>query len=114
MTEIHGDRNIDNILGRFDTEQNGPVALIDPRGVPVLGDLQGIGIEHGDYVYDVSKLLFSLAGFSEIRKRLSDVDVNVDGQSYTLTIRQHPGIDTVDGVAYRLIQELVEDEVIRK
>lgn len=84
LTEIYGDLNIYNILGRLGSEQNEPVALINPRGVLLLGDLQDKGIEPSDYVYNVSKLLFSLTGFLEIRKQLYDLDA--DGQSYTLTI----------------------------
>jgi hypothetical protein len=103
LTEIHGDLNIYNILGRFDSEQNEPVALINPRGVPLLGDSQGKGIEYSDYAYDVSKLLFSLTSSSEIRKGLFDLVADVDGQFYSLTIRQHPGVNTVDGIAYQLI-----------
>ncbi|KAJ4307312.1 hypothetical protein N0V88_000695 [Collariella sp. IMI 366227] len=114
LMEIHGNLKIHNILGRLDTEQNEPVALINPRGVHLLGDSQGKAIEHGDYAYDVSKLLFSLTGFSEIRKGLFDLVADVGRQSYTLTIRQHPGIDTVDGVAYRLFQELAGDDAMRR
>ncbi|KAJ4307336.1 hypothetical protein N0V88_000719 [Collariella sp. IMI 366227] len=93
---------------------NEPVTLINPRGVHLLGDSQGKGIEHGDYAYDVSKLLFSLTGLSRIRKGLFDLVADTGRQSYTLTIRQHPGIDTVDGVAYRLFQELAGNDVMRR
>ncbi|KAH6855722.1 pyridoxal phosphate-dependent transferase [Chaetomium sp. MPI-CAGE-AT-0009] len=92
LTEIYGNLNIYNILGRLDPEQNKPVALIDPCGVPLLDDSQNKGFECGNYGYNVSKLLFSLTGFSEIRKRLYNFDT--DGQSYTLTIQQHPGRNT--------------------
>lgn len=58
--------------------------LIDPRGVPLLDDDSDKRFERGDYGYDVSKLLFSLMGFSEVRKRL--FDYSADGNSLA-----HPG-----------------------
>ena len=75
LTEIHGDLNIHNILSRLDPNDKEDVALIDPHGVPLLGD---------DYYYDVSKLLFSLTGFSEIRKRR--FEYSSDGDSHELRI----------------------------
>lgn len=38
LNVIHGDLNIYNILRRLGSELNEPVALINPRSVPLLGD----------------------------------------------------------------------------
>lgn len=110
LSEIHGDLNIHNILGQLDPKEDEPVKLIDPRGVPLLDDSDGKVFERGDYVYDVSKLLFSLTGFSEIRKKL--YDFSVDGDLYELKIKQHPGSETMNGAARILLPALVANEVV--
>ncbi|KAF9269966.1 hypothetical protein L218DRAFT_4584 [Marasmius fiardii PR-910] len=119
LSEIHGDLNIHNILARLDPDDKEPVALIDPRGVPLLSDSEAEAkddddkvFERGDYCYDVSKLLFSLTGFLEIRKQLFDFSANDD--SYTLTIQQHPGYDTMNGAAHMLIPALASNKVMRQ
>ncbi|KAF9872940.1 hypothetical protein CkaCkLH20_09450 [Colletotrichum karsti] len=112
LNEIHGDLNIHNILSHLDPDQDEPVALIDPRGVPLLDHSDDKIFERGDYAYDVSKLLFSLTGFSEIRKKL--YNMSADGQSYQLEIQQHPGSDTMTGAAHRLIPELASNAIVRR
>jgi hypothetical protein len=102
LSEIHGDLNIHNVLSRLDPAGDKPEALIDPRGVPLLGD----------YCYDVSKLLFSLNGFSEIRKRL--FDYSATGDSYRLGLKQHPGVDTMSGASHMLIKALADNETTRQ
>ncbi|KAK2022056.1 hypothetical protein LX32DRAFT_520416, partial [Colletotrichum zoysiae] len=112
LNEIHGDLNIHNILSHLDPEQDEPVALIDPRGVPLLDNSDDKVFERGDYAYDVSKLLFSLTGFSEVRKKL--YNMSTDGQSYQLKIQQHPGSDTMASAAHLLIPALASNEVLRR
>lgn len=93
LTEIHGDLNIQvlsvlfflllhKIHGSFHFQNilcllEEPAAetglkkfmFIDPRGVVLLNELTSeTGFERGDYAYDLSKILFSLEGFAEIRK----------------------------------------------
>lgn len=112
LSEIHGDLNIHNILSHFDPDQDEPVALIDPRGVPLLDNSAGKVFECGDYAYDVSKLLFSLTGFSEVRKKL--YSISADGESYQLEVQQHPGSDTMIGSAHLLIPELASNAAVRR
>lgn len=69
LGEIHGDLNIHNILCQLESEDYDTIVLIDPRGVTLLNGSVEKRIEHGNYAYDISKLTFSLAGFSEIRKK---------------------------------------------
>ncbi|CUS11819.1 unnamed protein product, partial [Tuber aestivum] len=57
-------------------------------------------------------MLFSLTGFSEIRKRL--FDYSTDGDSHKLTIRQHPGSDTMNGAAHALIPAPASNEAMRQ
>lgn len=112
LNEIHGDLNIHNILSRLNPGENEGVTLIDPRGVPLLGgDDSDKNFERGDYVYDISKLLFSLTGFSEIRKRL--FDYTAEGDSHSLTVIPHPGSDTINEAAHLLIPELAANRTIR-
>ncbi|KAF9773491.1 hypothetical protein IL306_008681 [Fusarium sp. DS 682] len=115
LSEIHGDLNIHNILGRLNPEDQESVALIDPRGVPLRtdsGDMDDKVFERGDYCYDISKLLFSLTGFSEIRKRL--FVYSADDDSHTLTIQQHPGLKTTKGAAFKLLPALISNKVMRQ
>ncbi|KAI9826024.1 MAG: hypothetical protein M1826_006822 [Phylliscum demangeonii] len=112
LSEIHGDLNIHNVLSRLDPAGDEPEALIDPRGVPLLGDDVEKVFERGDYCYDVSKLLFSLTGFSEIRKRLFDYSAKED--SYRLELKQHPGADTMNGAGHMLIKALVDNDTMRQ
>ncbi|KAH9055023.1 hypothetical protein EDB87DRAFT_1356274 [Lactarius vividus] len=96
LSEIHGDLNIHNILCVLEPGANRPFVLIDPRGVALLDESASVdGFEPGDYSYDLSKLSFSLSGFSEIRKGLYSLERT--GESYKLSIRQHPGSDTIVG-----------------
>lgn len=112
LSEIHGDLNIHNVLSRLDPQEGEPEALIDPRGVPLLRDDTEKGFERGDYGYDISKLLFSLTGFSDIRKRL--FEYSAAGDSHRLKIKKHPGSDTMDGAANTLIQELAVNSTMRR
>lgn len=112
LNEIHGDLNIHNILSRLNPDEDEDLALIDPRGVPLLGDNLDKKFERGDYLYDISKLLFSLTGFSEIRKRL--FNYAADGDSHWLTIAPHPGSDTMNEAAHLLIPELVANQTVRR
>lgn len=89
LSEIYGDLNIYNVLSRLGPAGDEPEAFIDPRGVPLLGDDVEKVSERGDYYYyDVSKLLFSLTGISEIRKRFFDYSAKED--SYRLELKQYP------------------------
>lgn len=110
-SEIHGDLNIHNVLSRLDQAVDVPEALIDPRGVPLLGDDVENVFERGDYCYDVSKLLFSLTGFSEIRKRL--FHYSTKGDSYQLELKQHPGTDTMKGAGQMLVKALADNKTMR-
>jgi hypothetical protein len=114
LNEIHGDLNIHNVLGRLDCKHSQPVVLIDPRGVPLLNDSEDESkkFERGDYCYDISKLLFSLTGFSEIRKGL--FDYSTDGESHQIKIQRHPGSSTMSGAAELLIPALKSDKVIER
>lgn len=115
LSEIHGDLNIHNILCRLDSNNDPTVALIDPRGVPLLDDSsegKGKVFERGDYCYDISKLLFSLRGFSEIRRRL--FDYSTDGNSHKLDILRHPGSLTMNGAADLLISALASHKLIKR
>ena len=112
LSEIHGDLNIHNVLSRLDTEDDEDVVLIDPRGVPLLDDDSDKVFECGDYCYDISKLLFSLTGFSKIRKGL--FNYSSAGDSHSLIIHQHPGLDTTNGAARLLIPELEASKVMRQ
>ncbi|CAJ2514327.1 Uu.00g024460.m01.CDS01 [Anthostomella pinea] len=112
LSEIHGDLNIQNVLTRLDPDDDEDIALIDPRGVPLLGNDSNKVFERGDYCYDISKLPFSLGGFSEIRKQL--IDYTVDGDSHSLKIQQHPGSDTMDGAAHLLIPKLAVNKVMKQ
>ncbi|KAI0031626.1 hypothetical protein K488DRAFT_51731 [Vararia minispora EC-137] len=112
LSEIHGDLNINNVLSRLDPEEDEPEALIDPRGVPLLGDDEAKVFERGDYCYDVSKLLFSLTGFSEIRKRL--FEFSADDDSYQLKIKQHPGSDTMNGAANIFINAIAANDIMKR
>ena len=112
LSEIHGDLNIHNVLSRLDPDDDECLALIDPRGVPLLGDDIGEIFERGDYCYDVSKLLFSLTGFSEIRKRL--FAYSADGDSHMVKIRQHPGSETMNGAAEMLMPKLKANKIMRQ
>ncbi|KAI0503167.1 hypothetical protein F5B22DRAFT_652313 [Xylaria bambusicola] len=97
-------------LGGIRSEDSEDVALnIDPRGVPLLGDDSQKMFERGDYCYDVSKLLFSLTGFSEIRKPL--FEYSTDGDSHSLMIKQHPGSDTMSGTAHLLLPRLAMNKM---
>ncbi|KAH8847100.1 hypothetical protein MCOR01_000543 [Pyricularia oryzae] len=49
LNEIHGDLNIHNILSRLNPDEDEDLALIDPRGVPLLGDNSDKKFERGDY-----------------------------------------------------------------
>ncbi|KAH9204640.1 hypothetical protein DL95DRAFT_495398 [Leptodontidium sp. 2 PMI_412] len=111
LSEIHGDLNIYNVLSRLNPEEDKPLALIDPRGVLLLGSSDSKAFERGDYCYNISKLLSSLTGFSEIRKRL--FDYSADGDSHKLTMQQHPGSNTMNSAAHMLIPALASNEVIR-
>lgn len=113
LSEIHGDLNIHNVLSRLDSHDHQSVAVIDPRGVPLLGssDVNGKVFERGDYCYDISKLLFSLTGFSEIRRRL--FEYSTDGKSHKLEIQQHPGSITMRGAADLFIPTLLSDKAVR-
>lgn len=112
LNEVHGDLNIHNVLHRLDPNHQDDIALIDPRGVPLLGDNAHKVFERCDYCYDVSKLLFSLTGFSEIRKRLFKYSCN--GDSHNLSILSHPGSDTMNGAATRLIPALTSNKDMRR
>ena len=112
LSEIHGDLNIYNVLSRLDPEDDEPEALIDPRGVPLLGDDEGKAFERGDYCYDVSKLIFSLTGFSEIRKRL--FEYSTDGESHKLKMKEYPGSETMNGAANMLIKSITTNDVMRQ
>ncbi|KAH8979346.1 hypothetical protein EDB92DRAFT_1904988 [Lactarius akahatsu] len=113
LSEIHGDLNIHNVLSRLNPQPgDDPEALIDPRGVPLLSDDTGRGFERGDYCYDVSKMLFSVTGFSDIRKRLFSYSAN--GDSHNLTIKEHPGAETMSGLAKRLVWELAANTGMRQ
>lgn len=113
LTEIHGDLNIHNVLSCLDPEDDKNVVLIDPRGVPLLGDDSDKKVfERGDYCYDISKLLFSLTGFSEIRKDF--FDYSFDDDSHSLAINKHPGSDTMFGAAHTLIPELKANKMMEQ
>ncbi|KAK0130375.1 hypothetical protein ONS96_000895 [Cadophora gregata f. sp. sojae] len=112
LGEIHGDLNIHNVLSRLDPEEDEPLALIDPRGVSLLGSSDDKTFERGDYCYDISKLLFSLTGFSEIRKRF--FDYSADDDSHKLTIQNHPGSDTMNGAAHMLIPALAANTLMKQ
>lgn len=111
LTEIHGDLNIYNVLSRLDPNDKEDVALIYPRGVPLLGDDLDKKLERSDYCYDVSKLLFSLTGFLEIRKRY--FKYSSDGDSHKLEILRHPGSDNMNGAAARLIPALASSKEMK-
>ncbi|KAL7963204.1 hypothetical protein V8C34DRAFT_300525 [Trichoderma compactum] len=89
LSEIHGDLNIHNILSRLDPKDEESVALIDPRGVPLLADF---GHE------EAFRLL--------CRRRLP--------HTHDLTIQQHPGLDTTNGAALTLLPALASDKVVKK
>ncbi|KAG8988225.1 hypothetical protein FRB93_004172 [Tulasnella sp. JGI-2019a] len=113
LSEIHGDLNVHNVLTRLDPKDgDDPEALIDPRGVPLLGDDEEKVFECGNYCYDVSKLLFSLTSFSDIRKQL--FKYSVDGNSHKLELKQHPGSDTMSGAANTLILALAANDTMRQ
>ena len=112
LTEIHGDLNIHNVLSRLDPNDEENVALIDPRGVPLLNNSVHKVLECGDYCYDISKLLFSLTGFSEIRK--GRFKYSSSGDSHELRILHHPGSDTMNGAAAQLIPALVSNKEMRE
>ncbi|KAH9029676.1 hypothetical protein EDB85DRAFT_1508217 [Lactarius pseudohatsudake] len=113
LNEIHGDLNIHNILCVLEPGANRPFVLIDPRGVDLLSESASVdGFEPGDYCYDLSKLLFSLSGFSEIRKGLYSLERT--GESYKLSIRQHPGSDTMVGADRGFIAALASNESLSR
>ncbi|KAM3509997.1 hypothetical protein MY11210_006102 [Beauveria gryllotalpidicola] len=111
LTEIRGDLNIHNVLRRLNLDEDKDVALIDPRGVPLLGGDAHKKFEPGDYCYDISKLLFSLTGFSEIRKRYLEYSSSND---HRLKILRHPGSDTMNGAAARLIPAISSNQEMRR
>jgi hypothetical protein len=113
LSEIHGDLNIHNILCMLEPGANRPFVLIDPRGVALLDESASVdGFEPGDYGYDLSKLLFSLSGFSEIREGLYSLERT--GESYKLSIRQHPGSDTMAGADRGFIAALASNESLSR
>ncbi|KAF8859557.1 hypothetical protein BDZ45DRAFT_673299 [Acephala macrosclerotiorum] len=94
LGEFHGDLNLHNILCQLKPDAERPVVLIDPRGVPLLPQFAGLGTyEPGDYSYDISKLKFSLSGFSEIRKGF--YSLRDEGESFELRMKVHPGSHTL-------------------
>jgi hypothetical protein len=93
LGDIHGDLNLHNVLCQLDPTADRPVILIDPRGVPRLDGFEISQCEPGDYPYDISKLTFSLSGFSEMRKGFYDFLCN--GDTFELHLREHPGTDTL-------------------
>lgn len=110
LSEIHGDLNIHNILCQLDPHAKQPVRLIDPRGVPLLDENDTTkAFELGDYVYDLSKLKFSLSGFAEIRKGLYTLQREDEDGSYELLIGIHPGSTTMVGADRDFITMLSSD-----
>jgi hypothetical protein len=57
-------------------------------------------------------LLFSLTGFSEIRKRL--FVYSAEGDAHKLEIKQHPGSDTMNGAANMLIKALASNDAMKQ
>lgn len=105
LGEIHGDLNIHNILCQLRPDANRPVVLVDPRGVPLLRNFAGLDIlEPGDYAYDLSKLKFSLSGFSEIRKGF--YKVQGEGRSFEFFIKDHPASDILRSADHGFIRML--------
>lgn len=115
LSEVHGDLNIHNILCQLDGDDTRKVVLIDPRGVLLLDDSakNSREFELGDYCYDISKLKFSLSGFSEIRKGLYSFER--DGESFKLAInKKHPGSSTMDGADREFFDKLCSDSRFTK
>jgi len=113
LGEIHGDLNLHNVLCQLKSDADRPIVLIDPRGVPLLHEFAGAAaFEPGDYSYDISKLKFSLSGFSEIRKGL--YTLQAEGKSFELLIKDHPGSDTMRGADRGLFVTLSSNERLLK
>ncbi|KAI1172211.1 PLP-dependent transferase [Nemania sp. FL0916] len=113
--EIHGDLTIHNLLATLDPSEARELVLINPRGGPLIDEsataavLQGErAFEPGDYAYDLSKLLFSISGSSEIRKGLYKFHQADDG-SYRLAIRYHRGTETMLGTSRGFLDALESD-----
>lgn len=114
LSELHGDLSLHNILCQLEPGADRPIVLIDPRGVPLLGEFADSlnALEPGDYCYDLSKLKFSLSGFAEIRKGLFSFQ---DGsQSFKLGFQNHPGSDTMTGADRGFIKTLLSNERLRQ
>lgn len=111
--EIHGDLNLYNILCQLGPDADRPIVLIDPGGDPLLHEFTKLkAFEPGDYSYDISKLKFSLSRFSEIRNGY--YNLQDQGQSFELFIKDHPGSDTIHGANCRLIATLSSNERLIK
>lgn len=110
LSEIHGDLNIHNILCQLDPNKNRAVVLIDPRGVPLLDDSinNSKAFEAGDYAYDLSKLLFSVSGFSEIRKGY--YELHHSDNSFQLSIKHNQGTETMVGASRGFFDALESDD----
>ncbi|KAI1359664.1 hypothetical protein F5Y08DRAFT_319023 [Xylaria arbuscula] len=114
ISEIHGDLNIHNLLATLDSSAR-ELVLIDPRGVPLIdASAAAVGrgekaFESGDYAYDLSKLLFSVSGFSEVRRGLYKISKADDG-SYRLVIRYHHGTETMLGTSRGFFGAIESDD----
>ncbi|RYC65179.1 hypothetical protein CHU98_g1048 [Xylaria longipes] len=115
INEIHGDLNIHNLLATLDPSEARELVLIDPRGVPLIDELAAAvtqgerAFESGDYAYDLSKLAFSVSGFSEIRKGEYEIHEADDG-GYRLAIRYHRGTETMLGTSRGFFGALESDD----
>lgn len=109
LGELHGDLNLHNILCQLGSDADRPIVLVDPRGVPLLREFARLdAFEPGDYAYDISKLKFSLSGFSEIRKGL--YNLQGEGRSFKLLMIDHPGSDTMRGADSGLMLTLSSNQ----
>jgi hypothetical protein len=113
LGEIHGDLNLHNILCQSVAKGDRPVVLIDPRGVPLHFSFDAtVGFEPGDYAYDISKLKFSLSGFSEIRRGY--YSLRGKENSFDLLIQQNPGSATLQSANQGLLKKLASNKRLVK
>jgi len=86
LSLVHGDLNIYNIICEIGQDKGISFKLIDPRGTPLLApDLPIERIEHGDFVYDLAKMKFSLSGFAAIRAGLHSFQ-GINTNSFELSL----------------------------
>lgn len=97
-----------SVLCQLDPTADRPVILIDPRGVALLDGFTTSQCEPGTYSYDISKLTFSLSGFSELRKGLYDFLYN--GDTFELHLREHPSTDTIRESDRQLFEALASSD----